>query len=151
VNNMKKQLTAILVVGAVLSAMTSRGALSLNLNSFPGAMIQFDSGASPSFEFTTSTTYSGQDCSSQPKPADIVRLVSRGSFSVTGGKWYYGPITVNGLQQSAPVTTASGTLTIHDGHGSDLTGTLNWGNDRDDRRLRRHQCRPDYKPAQPLL
>src|SRR4029077_19774506 len=53
--------------------------------------------------------------------------ISAGLFGEMTGTFTIGTITVNGLQESAPVT-GSGGFVIHDGFGNNLTATLTWIN-----------------------
>ncbi len=120
---MKKILLATLVVGGVLWATVSQAQLTLAITGQTGSEIQF---SGPTFTITGGANQwlIGPTTGGTGSANGLY-----GNFS--GGPWSIGAITtttpvVGVTEEDAPVTTAGGTLTINDGAGYLLTGTVNW-------------------------
>jgi hypothetical protein len=120
------------IVLLACSVVTSRAQIVLNINNIIRQTIQFN-GGSDSFQLNPTGAPTGGN---QFQITGVQNGVSSAADSaveglggyVTGGPWSYGTITTSGLggnTQSASVT-GGGTLTIPDGTGHDLTGTINW-------------------------
>jgi hypothetical protein len=116
--------------GLAISSGIADAQLSLNYSSTPGATIGFN-GSAHSFEFNSSTLtaynglflgtqwYVGSETGGTGSAVGLFGGVDNSPFS-------YGPITVNGLLQSATVTGPTGGLFITDESDVDLTGTVDW-------------------------
>jgi hypothetical protein len=119
------------MAGLALSAVTSHAQLTLNYASTIGSTIQFN-GAASSFQFnpSTSSLYGGIFFGSQwsigsetggtGSAVGLLGVVNNGPFSL-------GPITFPSPGvEIAPVIGPLGALSINDGVGQFLTGTVNW-------------------------
>ena len=109
------------------SVMSSQAQIDLQINNVTGQSIQFN-GSSHSFQLNPT---SGGDqfhitgVNNGVSPADDTAVELLAGGYITSGPWSYGGITTSGTTESANVT-GGGTLTIPDGLGHNLTGTVNW-------------------------
>ena len=106
---------AIPILAACLTLASQQAYGTLSFSSLGGSAIHFDGagnfgftpgGGSDQFQITTGGS-------------------AFGDLGNVSGSYAIGAVTISGGNQSAPVT-GSGTLTIHDGLGSDLTGGITW-------------------------
>ncbi len=119
---MKSILLKTIVIGATLSATLTQAALTLDLSSLPGSAIAFGGSSS---DFTITDNGSGQQWwVTEENGGTGSALALYGMF--TGGPWSYGPITVNGADQTATVTTTTGAFEITDASSLQATGNVNW-------------------------
>jgi hypothetical protein len=121
---MKIPLAVMTVAVATLHAVTARA--DLDFSSLPTSQIQFGPGSE--FSITGGVSDSA-----------LLPVNSLAQFQITssgaamglegafgGGPWAFGPITVNGIVQTANVTTTTGKFAIDDGTGTLLTGNVDW-------------------------
>lgn len=118
---MKKAILTVLTTGLVMFATVTQAAFSLDLSPIPGSQIAFY-GTGSQFDITPSIS-----------PPWQWQITSGGTGvawglpgQFTGGPWSYGPITVNGADQTASVVGPLGGLIIQDAALVNLTGTINW-------------------------
>jgi hypothetical protein len=103
------------------SSSARAGIITLNFGSLPGSSIQFN-GTDSSFTFNPTAGAQWWITGIEGGIGDSLSL--KGMFS--DGPWFYGPITVDGSNQSAPVISRPGTFTVYDGSGGQVTGTVAW-------------------------
>jgi len=121
--NLIKRIGCLGAVAAMLLAAPQGQALTLNFGSIVGAKVEFTGNGNT---FTFLPAPSGGD-QFNITGSDGVLLSSLGALGNMSGTFTIGLITtLVGGTQIAPVT-GSGTLTIHDGSGFDLTAGLVWG------------------------
>ncbi len=117
------------VMGLALSTGTSWAVISLNFSSTVGASIQFN-GAASTFQFNQGLVRSYNPAGDQwhiISESGVVVPTAVGLFGdILNGPFAYGPITVNGANESAPVIGPLGGLLIKDALNIPLTGTVNW-------------------------
>jgi hypothetical protein len=121
---------AVATAGLALSIVTSHAQLSLDFSSTIGSTIQFN-GTNSTFQFNSSTSslYGGiffgtqwsigNETGGTGSALGLFGLVNNSPFS-------YGPITTNINVETANVLGPSGGLSINDGAGNLLTGTIGW-------------------------
>jgi hypothetical protein len=100
----------------------ARAGMVLDLSSDVGASVEFKgTGAGATFKFNNNQSGDGLDITSSSGVGDAVGLQGSiaGSFSYTTAS-----ITTLGPLQMAPVATSGGLLTLTDGSGHALTGTI---------------------------
>lgn len=125
--NLNKLFTGVAAITA-LSLVSSQADLTLNYASTQGATIQFN-GTGSSFQFNNSTLYSGTQWEIGSESGGTGSAV--GLFGVVNNSPFsYGPITTVSLPglnyQYATVTGPLGGLSISDGSGYFLTGSIDW-------------------------
>ena len=126
---MKRILFKTIVIGAALSATVAQA--SLDISSYPSSKIDFLGGGTALTGAQFQITDSGQSDASLGGNAQwwTTSGTSPGLFGrFNGGPWSYGAITVSGVDQSANVTTPTGSFAIDDGSIQHLlaTGNINW-------------------------
>ena len=123
---MNRLLITVFVAGSVLAATISQAAISLQFSGVPGSSMAFF-GVASQFNILTPLP-------TPLNPGGHQWWVTGGGSGAAwglygdfaGGPWSYGPITVNGSDESALVTTLGGTMTILDALNVPLSGTVNW-------------------------
>ena len=128
---MKRILLKTIVIGAALSATVAQA--SLDIASYTASKISsridFLGGGTALTGAQFQITDSGQSDASLGGNAQwwTTSGTPSGLFGrFNGGPWSYGAITVSGVDQSANVTTPTGTFAIDDGIGQLATGNINW-------------------------
>ncbi len=120
---MKTQVVSSVALGVLLagaSGVMAQSGIILNFSSTGNVVF---GGSADTFTFVPNG--SQWDITSESGSANTGSAVGLlGGFSV--GPFSYGPVTTSGMYESAPVTGPAGTLTIADGAGHDLTGSVNF-------------------------
>jgi hypothetical protein len=106
-----------------VGAEQSRATLVIDFSNTTGAALNF---SGSSFTFTNGNDGNQFKITgvNDPPPNGLDSIGLEGNI-IPGGPFVIGAITTNGSIQSAPVT-GTGVLTIPDGHGFNLTGTIQW-------------------------
>jgi hypothetical protein len=123
-----KTLTAVAAAGLTFSAVPSYAILTLDFSSVVGSTLQFN-GAASTFQFNAGVGGNQWDIiaeSGTPPPGNTALGLFGKVTPNVGGTYSYGPITTSGIDQFANVLGPLGTLSINDGAGFNLTGTVNW-------------------------
>jgi len=102
------------------SISAARAQLEFDFAANTGSAIQFN-GSAHSFQFTPGTVGSQWHVTDESGgTGDALGL----DGSITGGPFNYGTVTTSGPVQSADITGPDGTLTINDGNGFSLSGSI---------------------------